>query len=127
METKFYAGMFGVDANAAYMSNHVDTRKTRRAFSGLRRRRTGIGVADISVMPLKPNGALCRVREQIIEDAPSGLVLQFECEDGRLRLVIAGKAMAIGNREILFDQEGREAAAGTLVGEFRRPNWLKKV
>ena len=78
-------------------------------------------------MPLKPNGASCRVREQIIEDAASGLILQFECEDGRLRLVIAGKAMPIGNREILFDQEGREAAAGTLVGEFRRPNWLKKV
>ena len=78
-------------------------------------------------MPLKPNGALCRVREQIIEDPASGLVLQFECDDGRLRLVIAGKAMSIGNREILFDQEGREAAAGTLVGEFRRPSWLKSV
>jgi len=34
-------------------------------------------------MPLKPNGALCRVREQIIEVAPSGLTLQFECEDVR--------------------------------------------
>ena len=78
-------------------------------------------------MPLKPNGALCRVREQIIEDTPSGLTLQFECDDGRLRLVIAGKALTLGNREILFDDEGREAAAGTLVGEFRRPNWLKKV
>jgi hypothetical protein len=80
-----------------------------------------------AAMPLKPNGALCRVREQIIDDPASGLILQFECDDGRLRLVIAGKAMAIGNREILFDQEGREAAAGTLVGEFRRPNWLKGV
>jgi len=76
-------------------------------------------------MPLKPNGALCRVREQIIEDAASGLTLQFECDDGRLRLVIAGKALARGNRELLFDEEGREAAAGTLIGEFRRPNWLK--
>jgi len=76
-------------------------------------------------MPLKPNGALCRVREQIIEDAASGLTLQFECEDGRLRLLIAGKALARGNRELLFDEEGREAAAGTLIGEFRRPNWLK--
>jgi hypothetical protein len=79
------------------------------------------------LMPLKPNGALCRVREQIIEDAASGLTLQFECEDGRLRLVLAGKALALGNREILFDDEGREAGAGTIVGEFRRPNWLKKV
>ena len=127
MEAKFYACTFGVDANAAYMSNHVDTRKTHHAFSGLRRKLTGIGVADISVMPLKPNGALCKVREQIIEDAASGLTLQFECDDGRLRLVLAGKALTLGNREILFDHEGREAGAGTLVGEFRRPSWLKGV
>ena len=78
-------------------------------------------------MPLKPNGALCRVREQIIEDPATGLILQFECEDGRLRLLLAGRAMSVGNREILFDDEGREAGAGTLVGEFRRPNWLKPV
>ena len=78
-------------------------------------------------MPLKPNGALCQGREQIIEDAASGLTLQFECDDGRLRLVIAGKALARGNRELLFDEEGREAAAGTLIGEFRRPNWLKSA
>jgi hypothetical protein len=78
-------------------------------------------------MPLKPNGALCRVREQIIEDMASGLTLQFECDDGRLRIVLAGKALTAGNREILFDQEGREAGAGTLVGEFRRPSWLKPV
>ena len=78
-------------------------------------------------MPLKPNGATCRVREQIIEDAASGLTLQFECDDGRLRLVLAGKPLAVGNREILFDDQGREAGAGTLVGEFRRPNWLKSV
>lgn len=95
----------------------------------------GIAVAETghgknserATMPVKPNGALCRVREQIIEDAASGLTLQFECDDGRLRLVIAGKALTLGNREILFDHEGREAAAGTLVGEFRRPSWLKGV
>ena len=78
-------------------------------------------------MPVKPNGALCHVREQIIEDLASGLTLQFECEDGRTRLVIAGKQLPVGNREIIFDTEGREAAAGTLVGEFRKPTWLKSV
>src|SRR5947209_17177548 len=98
---------------------------------------TGIAVADLwhgkepekseATMPLKPNGATCRVREQIVEDAASGLTLQFECDDGRLRLVLAGKTLAIGNREILFDDQGREAGAGTLVGEFRRPSWLKSV
>lgn len=76
----------------------------------------------------KPNGALCAIKEQIIEDAASGLILQFERQNGgRTRLVIAGRALPFGNREIIFDSEGREAAAGTLVGEFRRPSWLKEV
>ena len=78
-------------------------------------------------MPLKPNGALCQVREQIIEDMASGLILQFECKEGRTRLVIAGNSLSHGQREILFDAEGREVGAGTLVGEFRRPTWLKRV
>jgi hypothetical protein len=78
-------------------------------------------------MPIKPNGLLCEIREQIIEDLASGLILQFECTDGRVRLIIAGKSLPFGNREILFDAQGREAAAGTLLGEFRRPSSLKKV
>ena len=78
-------------------------------------------------MPIKPNGNKCAIHEQIIEDHASGLTLLFECEGGRARLVIAGKALPFGNREIHFDHEGREAGAGTLVGNFRRPSWLKKV
>ena len=78
-------------------------------------------------MPVKPNGALCAIKEQIVEDLASGLILQFECEHGHTRLVIAGRALPFGNREIIFDSEGKEAAAGTLVGEFRRPSWLKGV
>jgi hypothetical protein len=78
-------------------------------------------------MPIKPNGASCSIREQIVEDQASGLTLLFECDEGRTRLVIAGKSLPFGNREILFDQEGREAGAGTLVGNFRRPSWLKGV
>ena len=78
-------------------------------------------------MPIKPHGALCSIREQIVEDLPSGLILQFECMQGRTRLVIAGRALPFGNREIIFDAEGREVAAGTLVGEYRRPSWLKEV
>jgi hypothetical protein len=53
-----------------------------------------------------------------------GLILQFECENGRMRLIIAGPSLPLGNREILFDDEGREAAAGTMLGRFRRPSWL---
>ena len=78
-------------------------------------------------MPVKPNGLLCKIREQIVEDLASGLILQFECANGKMRLVIAGKSLPFGNREIIFDAEGKEAAAGTLLGEFRRPSWLKKV
>lgn len=78
-------------------------------------------------MPVKPHGELCKVREQIVEDEASGLILQFECANGRTRLVIAGESLPFGNREILFDDQGREAAAGTLLGGFRRPSWLKKV
>lgn len=78
-------------------------------------------------MPIKPNGAKCTIKEQIIEDPASGLTLLFECENGRPRLVIAGRSLPFGNREILFDQDGKEAGAGTLVGNFRRPSWLKEV
>jgi hypothetical protein len=78
-------------------------------------------------MPVKPNAAFCTIKEQIVEDLASGLILQFECDGDRTRLVIAGRALPFGNREIIFDSEGKEAAAGTLVGEFRRPSWLKEV
>lgn len=78
-------------------------------------------------MPVKPNGASCSIREQIIEDTASGLTLLFECENGRPRLVIVGRNLPYGNREILFDEQGKEAGAGTLVGNFRRPSWLKGV
>ena len=78
-------------------------------------------------MPVKPNGLKCWIREQIVDDAASGLTLLFECDNGRTRLVIAGKSLPYGNREILFDSDGKEAGAGTLVGNFRRPSWLKSV
>ena len=78
-------------------------------------------------MPIKPNGNLCSIREQIVEDVATGLILQFECHDGRTRLVIAGESLPFGNREIIFDNEGREAAAGTLIGNFRKPSWLKRI
>jgi hypothetical protein len=58
-------------------------------------------------MALKPDADICRVREQIIEDLPSGLTLQFEATEGGCRLVIAGRALPSGSREILFDAEGR--------------------
>jgi len=78
-------------------------------------------------MPVKPNGSVCSIREQIVEDPATGLILQFECANGRTRLIVAGAALPLGNREIVFDGDGRESSAGTLVGEFRRPSWLREV
>jgi hypothetical protein len=78
-------------------------------------------------MALKPNGNVCEIREQIVEDPASGLILQFECTEGRARVVIAGESLPFGNREILFDNDGRQAGAGTLIGAFRRPSWLKPL
>jgi hypothetical protein len=78
-------------------------------------------------MPVKPDASTCTIKEQVVEDLASGLILQFECVDGRTRLVIAGKSLPFGNREILFDGDGREAATGTLAGEYRRPRWLRPL
>ena len=41
-------------------------------------------------MPIKPNGALCKEREQIVQQDASGLILQFQYANGRTMLVIAG-------------------------------------
>jgi hypothetical protein len=62
-----------------------------------------------------------------VEDPATGLILQFECNKNRTRLIIAGASLPFGNREIIFDKEGKEAAAGTFIGDYRRPSWLKKV
>lgn len=75
-------------------------------------------------MPLKPLAQLCRIREQIVEDLPSGLTLQFEAlDDGGTRLIIAGKVLG-ANREILFDAEGNAVRQGPSPQAFRRPSWL---
>jgi hypothetical protein len=113
-----------VDFDGTRLWRDFDSAQTRAISGAYSRRHSGCSSVR---MPLKPNGKTCRVREQIIEDSASGLTLQFECDDGRLRVVIAGAPLKLGNREILFDEGGREAGAGTLVGEFRKPSWLKAV
>ena len=80
-------------------------------------------------MALKPDGDLCTIREQIIDDPVSGLSLQFVHKPGSdapFRLFIYGN-LPHGNREILFDQSGAEAGAGTALTGSRRPNWIAKV
>jgi len=64
-------------------------------------------------MALKPNAGTCWIREQIVEDLPSGLTLHFRAGSHRgCRLVIAGKTMPRGSEEIVFDAEGRTIRVG---------------
>ena len=80
-------------------------------------------------MALKPNGDMCAIREQIIEDPVSGLAFQFVSmpgSDAPVRLRIFGN-LAYGNREILFDKNGDEAGAGTALSGSCRPSWLCEV
>ena len=78
-------------------------------------------------MPSKPNGGICQIKEQIIEDQVSGLTLQFErCEEGTSCLRIYGD-LPFGNREIFFDAEGEKEGAGTSLVELRRPSWVREV
>ncbi len=77
-------------------------------------------------MPLKPDGKGMVIKEQIIEDAPSGLTFAFEKSPSGLSYLRIYGNLPLGNREIIFDQEGRETGGGTcLVG--CRPTWLREV
>ena len=78
-------------------------------------------------MALKPNGAICKIREQIIDDPVSGLTLQFEArDDGTTRLLLCGN-LPFGNRDFVFDADGQEAGAGTSTAGACRPSWLREV
>ena len=59
------------------------------------------------------------IREQIVEDLPSGLTLQFETFEGGVRLTIASKALPT-SREIAFDTEGAASKTGPSKRAFRR-------
>jgi hypothetical protein len=80
-------------------------------------------------MAVKPNGDICRIREQIIEDRVTGLTLQFVSmpgSDAPVRLRIFGN-LPLGNREILFDHLGNEAGSGTALTGRCRASWLTDV
>lgn len=80
-------------------------------------------------MAVKPNGSVCVIREQIIDDPVSGLTLQFVHKPGTdapYRLHIQGN-LPHGNREILFNEQGAEAGAGTALAGSCPPSWLREV
>jgi len=66
-----------------------------------------------ATMAIKPNGRICEIREQVIEDPVSGLTLQFvfvpeSPAPARLRI---HDNQSHGNREIIFDRTGAEVGA----------------
>jgi hypothetical protein len=80
-------------------------------------------------MAIKPNGRLCEIREQIIDDPVSGLTFQFAYvtdSTAPVRLRIYGD-LPFGNREIVFDKNGNEAGSGTAVAGPCKATWLKEV
>lgn len=78
-------------------------------------------------MPSKPDGKICHIREQIIEDEASGLTLQFINMDTGASLLRIYGDLPLGNREIYFDKFGDEGGAGTALAKLCRPSWLHAV
>jgi hypothetical protein len=78
-------------------------------------------------MPLKPDGRVWAVREQVFTDRASGLTFQFEVmPDGEMRLRVFGDALPLGNREYFFNHSGAKAGSGTYAG-LCRPAWLEQA
>jgi hypothetical protein len=73
-------------------------------------------------MTIKTSTKLLNLREQIIEDAVSGLTLKLErAQDGTARLKIYG-VMPFGTREFIFDGLGQEAGARTAPTQLCCPS-----
>lgn len=81
-------------------------------------------------MATKPDGKMCEIREQIIEDLVTGLTFQFERKedsDCPVRLRIFGN-LPYGNRELLFAPDGELGGTGTYLGDAPcRATWLQEV
>lgn len=77
---------------------------------------------------LKPNGQDWTIREQIVRDANSGIVLQFEvAADGRRILRIRGEALPFGNQEITFGVDGELRSNRIATRAPSRVGWIKQV
>lgn len=81
-------------------------------------------------MAVKPNGGVCAIREQIIEDPVSGLTLQVafmqDDADAPVRLRVFGN-LPYGNREFLFGPDGTLVGTGTALRGSCQATWLRQV
>lgn len=75
-------------------------------------------------MAVKPNGRLLVIREQIIEDAASGLTLQFEVRDNGHSVLKVFGPMCREHREIVFEHSGGVGTTDTVADQTLRPSWL---
>jgi len=63
---------------------------------------------------LKLNAQTLKIKEQVINDAVTDLMLIFRVTpSGEARLHLIGANLPFGNRDFQFDKNGNEAGAGT--------------
>lgn len=64
---------------------------------------------------------MIQIAEQTIKDS-SGLTFQFERRpNGQSAMLIFGESLPFGNREIVFDADGKEIGAGTTTRGLCKP------
>jgi len=67
------------------------------------------------------------ISEQIVEDPVSGLTLQFEClRNGEFAINIYGE-LPLGNRTLIFNEDGELAGTGTAMSGPCRATWIKSA
>ena len=65
---------------------------------------------------IKPEAKTVKIKEQCINDLPTGLMLIFRVTpSGESRLQLIGEALPYGSRDFQFDIEGKLAGTGTAV------------
>lgn len=66
----------------------------------------------------------CKIMEQVIEDAVTGLTFQFEVTpNGECRMHVFGDDLEHGNRTFEFGKDGLLEGRGTSATGTNRPTW----
>jgi len=78
-------------------------------------------------MTVKEQEKKWQIKEQIIQDAVTGLTFQFEVmPSGEPRFRVFGE-FPFGNREFIFNEAGEKTGSGTATRGLCRPSWMTKV
>jgi hypothetical protein len=76
-------------------------------------------------MALKPGGRVCRIREQVIDDLASGLVLNFAARKSGTALTLAGVPSLGRALVFVFDTDGAHSATVNVLLTDVLPDWAK--